>query len=363
MRTPKLAPTRACVAAVLLIACGGTPSQEAARPPIATHAGTSTSAPNAPSASAPAPIDSAEPTAPPAPTLGSSTAFSATRIFEQEVAFLITGEQGRLAVLAKEGAATVPHRFEAGAWKRLDLPEPHRNITDPRKLGIYFGRDNRPRLMGYRLENNAPKMVYLRHRDGKWQDQRSEIGALASESAVLFGVLGEADPEVVCSDGHTCLIKSRKGWKEIPSTLPTTAVVRAFGLKGYAVTAEGVFRADEKGFTKLGPPAAWKGPATGFWVGPDETIAVAVPSENTIYVLDAGGNAWRAETSPVTSPFDVAGPAASRWIAGGGGLVHREGDAYRRVGDPSWSLDRIIVVGNEVFAGGRAGVVVAKPAN
>jgi len=335
----------------LLTACGAQPSNS--REPLLI---VETSA--APPASA---IAAPTPSTAPKAELPVSERFSAKIVLEKEIAFLITGEKGRLAVLAKEGAATVPHRFEQDKWQALELPEPLR-AADPAKLGIYFGRDNRPRLMGFHGQADAARMVYLRFKDGSWQDQRSELGGLASDSAALFGVLGEADPEVVCKVGMaTCLLKSRKGWKDVKSSLPPTAVVRAFLGKGYALTSEGVFRADDAGFTRVGPPPPWKTPATGFWVGEDDTVAVVEAAADRIYTLANASGAWVAETSPIAGPRDITGPTAERFVAGDGGLALLSAQGPKRVGSAGLSFSRVIQVGAKLVAGGRSGVLLVTP--
>jgi hypothetical protein len=276
-----------------------------------------------------------------------------TRLFEQPVRFLITGEDGRLAVLAIEEGKIVPHRFESGKWSRLELPEAHRAVADD-EIGIYFGRDNRPRLMGYRAA--AKKMVYLRHRDGKWQEQRSEIGALAAEDAHLFGVLGEADPEVVCRVGTLCLIKSRKGWQEVKPEIPASAVVRAFHGRGYALSEKALMVAGAKGFEQVGPAGPWTTRPTGFWIAPDGGCVVVEPERSLVHELDAGATAWRTERSPIVGPRDVVGPASARTIVGDGGIARGASGKYTRVGDRGLRESRAIQVGDQVVVGGASGV-------
>lgn len=288
-----------------------------------------------------------------------SKRFTAKRIFEKPIEFLITGEKGRLAVLTRDGSATLPHRFEAGKWEALPLPAAH-SAAEASTLGIYFGRDNRPRLMGFSGSAESARMVYLRYKDGAWQDQRSELGGVAADTAALFGVLGEADPEVVCKVGMTtCLLKSRKGWKDAKSSLTPAAVIRAFEGKGYALTSDGVYRADDAGFTRVGPAAPWKTPATGFWVGSGEKVAVVEPQTNSLHVFN--GDVWQSERAPIDGPRDIAGPAGDRWVAGKAGLTYIGAEGPTRVGDEALDLSRVILVAGAAYAGGRSGVLVASP--
>ncbi len=302
--------------------------------------------------------------------LAASDVFITKRVFETPVDFFIAGEKGRMAILATEDGAVVPYRFEREKWERLALPEKHRAAEDDASLGIYFGRDNRPRLMGFR-DLKKPKMVYLRFKDGAWQDQRSELGALAGEGAALFGVLGEADPEVVCRLDSICLLKSRKGWQEVERSITPSAVVRAFGGAGYALTNDGLFRAGPKTFDRVGPAATWTTRATGFWVGqgsPAGDLAIVVePEKNLLHVLAEPGGAWRTESSPITRPIDVVGPLGAALVVGDGGIAHRQplagearalGGQWQRIGEASWSFHRAIEVSPSGFViAGRSGVV------
>ncbi len=338
--------------AVASVACGG------AEPPRVTPDG------RPPAVFALAEVGPGAPAAPPAAVvppaasdLRASQRFAAQRTLEARVHFLVAGERGRLAVLADEGGVVVPHRFEDGAWQRLTIPPRWQVTTGQSSLGVYFGRDNRPRLMGHRTDGGGPRLVYLRHRDGAWQDQRSEVGALATDDAILHGVLGEEDPEVVCKVGNICLLKSRRGWTEVKNTVPPTAVVRIFAGVAYALTGEGVLVARGAAFERLGPAAPWTSEATGFAVAADGTITVVEPGADAVHTLPGGTAGWRTEPSPVKGPRDVAGAAGDRWIAGEGGLAHEEDGAFARVGDGSWSFVRVLLAGSGVVAGGASGVV------
>ncbi len=308
-----------------------------------------------------APVSATAPPAQPAPAetrpeLVASTRSSAKLLWDKPIYFLIDGEDGRLGALVEEEGVATPYRFEAGKWQQLGLPAKHREAAKALSLGLYFGRDNRPRLMGYHRSDD--RMVYLRYRDGAWHDQRSEIGALAGDRAVLFGVLGEDDPEVVCKVGGICLLKSRKGWKELPASIPVTAVVRAFSGRGYALTAEGVLRAGDKRFERVGPEAPWKTPASGFWVGPEETMLVVEPANDLIHAYD--GKTWSSAPSPIEQPEDIVQSEHGRIVVGKGGIAQLDGAQAARVGEPSWSFSRVLLQDGRVVAGGASGVAVVE---
>lgn len=354
MRLPYDARSVTAAIFVLLSGCASDPGRGTAAPDPrhAPVTAASSAAPASLPATSSAPSGHA-PSGGVAPEELPSSDVKLTRIFEQPVRFLITGEDGRLAVLALEEGKIVPHRFEAGRWSRLDLPEAHRAGPED-TLGIYFGRDNRPRLMGYRA--GAKKMVYLRFRDGKWQEQRSEIGALAADDAHLFGVLGEADPEVVCRVDKLCLIKSRKGWQEVKPDVPVDAVVRAFHGRGYALTEKALLVAGAKGFEPVGPSGPWSTRPTGFWIAPDGACVVVEPDRALVHELAPGAAAWRTERSPIAGPRDVVGPASARTLVGDGGVARGAGGKYARVGERGLRFDRAIEAGDHVLVGGQSGV-------
>ncbi|MFO0556027.1 MAG: hypothetical protein U0271_47050 [Polyangiaceae bacterium] len=341
------------------LSCSGAAnsSDSTIRNDTSTSSSTSSSASSAQS-SAPAPSATSAPSATvaaEAPSLPADERYRVTPIFDKPVTFFITGEGGRLAALTSEQGVVVPYRFESGAWQRLELAF-KQSTDEPLVAGIYFGRDNRPRLMGFVRSSGKNRMVYLRFKDGKWQDQRKELGSLASESSTLYGVLGEADPEVVCKLDSTCLLKSRKGWKEIPASIPVDAVVRAFSGRGYALTRDGLFRADDKGFVRVGGAAPWTTPATGFWVSDNGAAVVVEPEKNRIHELAANANEWKTTESPTKGPRDVVGPETDRWLVGQDGVVRYESGRASRVGPIGWDLSRAIRVDKALFVAGAAGV-------
>ncbi len=349
--------------ALSILSCVLTACASAEHPAPTQAPGDASAAPSAADATAAhaEPTASATATAPSAPTqaLPASDAFTVKLVFESRADFFITGEKGRMALLANEDGAVVPYKFEGGTWERTPLPEKQRAAAEDSSLGIWFGRDNRPRLMGFR-DLKSPKMVYLRFKDGSWQDQRSELGSLAGEGAALFGVLGEADPEVVCRLDSICLLKSRKGWQEVERSITPEAVVRAFHGAGYALTNDGLFRAGKKTFERVGDAAPWTTKATGFWIGegpPMGALAiVAEPEKNLLHILDRADAAWRSEPSPIDRPADVIGPDGFALVVGSGGIAARKNGEWKRVGEPSWSFDRAIWTPTGFVVAGPSGV-------
>jgi len=277
------------------------------------------------------------------------------RVFDKPVVFIAPGREGRLGVIANEAGQAVPWRFERGSWKRLPLPKAHAAPASKLEAGIYFGRDDRPRLMGYVRGDDGVRMVYLRFKGGQWRPEPKEIGRLGKAPArELFGVLGWDDPEVVCKTSDVCLIKSRKGWQEVEPTIPASARVRAFGGKGYAVTGDGFYRADKAGFVRVGPPARWTTAPAGFRVDAQGEVTVTEPAKGRVHVLDAKGDSWGWMDSPVAGPKDVAGPTNEPIVVGAGGMARREGGKWHRVGEVGWKLRFVLVDGDP-----ESGVIVA----
>lgn len=323
---------------------------------VAPPGSVSASASAAPSTSA-----SVEPPKPADPPLPVSSTHTLERVFEGPADFFITGEKGRLAVISREDGQAVPHRFQNGKWDKIALPKPIPAAS--LHAGIYFGRDNLPRLMGWR-DDGAVALVYLHFTGGKWEDAKKEIGGMAKQPATpLFGVLGEADPEAVCriadpadtshKIGDTCLMKRRSGWKQKDSGLPADAIVRAFEGTGYALHAGGLFKEGEKAFAVLGPSQVpWKTPR-GFWIGPDGEAIVA--ADAALYVLAKGATEWKVDALP-SEARDVVGPIDAPTVVVATGVLVRAARGFERVGEEPRDLDRVIVADGATWVAGESGV-------
>ena len=294
------------------------------------------------------------------PVLAASEYHAAERLLDARVVFVARGEEGRLAVLADEAGIVAPWRFEKGTWDKLPLPDAHASKVGTSALGMYFGRDNRPRMMGYRVTAEGPRMVYLRHRDGAWQDQRREVGSLASDTSVLFGELGEADPEIVCREGGASIIKGRFGWNVLKSAPPKEAVIRGFAGRGYALQTDGLYVGESKSFVRIGGAAPWKTAVTGFWVGADGAVAVVEPAADALHVFEPKTGVWTTEPSPVRGPRDVAGPVGNRYVVGDEGIAHLGAKGARRIGEAAISLARVLLIEDHVVAAGPAGVFMIR---
>jgi hypothetical protein len=264
-----------------------------------------------------------------------------------------------MAVLADE-----PWWFEQGAWQKIPLPPQYR---PPRRsepaLEIYFGRDDRPRLMGYWSErpgDGDPQRasttpVYLRYKTAGWHAEWSEIGRLgARRPGALYGVLGHDDPELVCKQDEQCIIKRLTGWTTVPAP-PGVATVRLCNQQAWAAFPGALARVQANRLDWVSQQTPWRN-ASGVWGSADGTAWVSVEQTNRLYRFD--GQSWQQLPSPVTGPRDLwASDARSVWLVGEGGAAHYDGVRWRRVRGLSDPLRRIAgKTATDVWLGGSSGL-------
>ncbi len=86
------------------------------------------------------------------------------------------------------------------------------------ELNLYMGRDDWPRVIT--VSGGATKTPkYFRYRPGNgWESPTDEQGALApsGRASGYYGVLGHADPELLCVPGALCYEKRTSGWTKRP---------------------------------------------------------------------------------------------------------------------------------------------------
>src|SRR6478735_4679736 len=213
-----------------------------------------------------APVASASPPAAPsaAPPSAPSTVLpvklSLAQVLSVPISAIALGEGTRIAVLAD-----TPYVGDKRGLRPVPLPamlQPKAGEVD--ELGIYFGRDNEPRIMGTRRGTQGERAVYLRHLASGWRDGREEIGQLGGAvPGGLWGVLGAADPELVCRAGASCIIKRSSGWTTAPAgSLKRTVTLQDGQLWG--LDASGISGIDAHGWTLVIAAPAWSEPRA-FW--------------------------------------------------------------------------------------------------
>jgi hypothetical protein len=267
-----------------------------------------------------------------------------TRIMQQRVTSIGVGESGRAAVYAP-GQAML---FDGNAARALALPE----LPADSSVRIFFGRDNQPRLMGFRASaNGGVRSVYFRYRHGRFQPEPSELGPLGSPEGALYGVLGFEDPEVVCRPGVTCLVKRITGWGRAPAHAEAVPIVLSNG-EVFALHDDRVERLKKDAWIPLEPARRFQMPVDA-WQEPNGALFIA---EGDALVRLAGG-VWTTIWAPLGAVSALLGRSANDlFVAGAIGAAHYDGTTFRCIRDVPGPLTAIARVGTDVWIAGDTGV-------
>jgi hypothetical protein len=269
------------------------------------------------------------------------------RELEAEVRFLALEKPPHAAALGAEEVWI----HDARGWRKERLP-PSARAAAGSDLALFYGRDDRVRIIGSRLEGGAPRGVYQRLLPTGFRVERSEIGRFAGLTGPLVSVLGTADPEIVCQPDDACLVKRRSGWTTIGSPADLTRVTLGEGV-GWAVAGRQLLR--------LG--AGWEPAGTlGTWARADALFA----TRDRAWVVETGaacvhafdGATWTAAPSPIAGPRALWGARADAlWLAGEGGLAFFDGSSWRRVNEAPAPLAAVLGRGEaDVWVGGAKGL-------
>lgn len=300
-------------------------------------------------ATAPRPPEAPTPVAPPgdagAPAeVGPPEArlLSFQRVLDAPAHSVAFGEKSHVAALGAEAW------IDRGAGF-VRLPGPPKPTEHVR---IYFGRDNQPRLMGFERTPSGEASVYYRFRKGGWERGTSEIGRLGGAEGALYGVLGFADPEVVCKPGEACIIKRLTGWTTLPP-LPGLPEVTLSGAQAWAFEKGELWSLEKNGWQPVGgaPP---RSDIRAVWG--TSTAEVWVVDGQVIHHLSRG--TWSSEPSPIAEPPSIwAASPSDVWLAGKGGAARHDGKTWTRAaGAPR---DVRVVTGRgaaDVWLAGASGV-------
>jgi hypothetical protein len=247
-----------------------------------------------------------------------------------------------------------PYVGDARGLRPLALPATLRGKPgDIDQAGIFFGRDNEPRVMGTRRSGNAELPIYWRHLPNGWRDGREEIGQLGGPAhSGLWGVLGSADPELVCRVDAQCIIKRTSGWTSAPAGSAARIVTLQGGVL-WGLDPSGIAGIDAHGWALAipAPSPAWPTPRA-FWATQGEAW---VSAEEKLFHYSGG--AWRVVPSPVGEAWSFWGTGpGSIWVVGSRGAAHFDGREFRVL---SLSGPLRVVRGRsdaEVWLGGDAGL-------
>ncbi len=342
-------------AVALLAACASQPALETPRgaepaPPTPSTAlpgeASATTARPLPSPPSAASSGATERPPPPPPVAKPVHVLDFTRVLAGPVKSLAVGIEGRAAALKDE-----PWLFDGKTWQELPIPaalRPPEGASD--EVQIWFGRDNRPRLMGTRASATSTGFVYLRYKHG-WVEAHREIGSLANKPhRALFGILGHDDPEVVCKQDDICIIKRLTGWTIIPSGPGTPTVVIA-QKSAWALHDDHIAEVGDKSWRRL--PALPFGAPRGLWA--DVSKHLYVSAGDALHHFN--GETWKRHDAPVKTPRAVWGRSPTDvWVVGDDGAGHFDGTAWRKVAGVDGPLAFVIGTEDAVWLAGAAGV-------
>jgi hypothetical protein len=362
-RAVRVFAVRSCYVFALSLSCAtpkeppATPGIEADRaatavdPQSDAQAAVEPSVPVSASAS-PSQAAAAKPADTPSKTCGdSASAFGFTRVSTDVVTSLSTGKAGHVALLSNLRAKV----YDGKTFRTI---EPDLTAAPGLNVSIFFGRDNRPRLMGYADDGRGGlEQRYLRERGGRWQKAADELGALGTAKG-LYGVLGHDDPEVVCSPKRSCIVKRVTGWVSVPAHDAPLPIVLSGGT-AWALARDRVLRLGETGWLELEPPRAFEQPSALLGAAPSASAT------RELWVLERGGAAlarrhdgvWSVSPAPVRNAKAIAGRSERDfWIVGDGGVVHFDGSSFRCASDAPGPLASVALADGAVWVGGGAGL-------
>jgi hypothetical protein len=341
---------RGLVAALGCFACASPPSVPPApltpAPPHTANTPPADVSPVAiPNASAP---DSARPSP-------AKLALEFERVSDLRVSSAAAGKPPKVAFLTASSVLV----FDAKGSRTFAAPETE---SDAGSIELFFGRDDAPRLMGYRraAENEKAEPFYRRFKAGRFQPEPSELGPLAAPEGALYGVLGHADPEVVCRPGSFCLVKRTTGWSRAPAHAAPVRILLAGGT-AWALHRDRVERLGDGVWSPLEPARAWRTP-----------VSLFVDQEGAPWVVEAGpnlivrrkGTEWQATRSPLSGARAIWGTNSNDvWLVGDGGAAHFDGAAWSRVPGAEGSLSFIVASPPDLWLAGESGVFHGAPPN
>jgi hypothetical protein len=262
------------------------------------------------------------PPSPPPPAVADPPVLevSTTQELTLAVSSIALGEGSRIAILSDP-----PQVGDAHGVHRVPLPNAFRaKPGENDDLRIFFGRDNEPRVMGTRRSSAGEASIYWRHTSSGWHDGREEIGQLGSTTrGGLWGVLGSADPELMCRASSVCIIKRSSGWTIAPAgPAPRVVTLQAGFLWG--LDANGIASIDAHGWSVVLPAPAWSEPRAFWAVSGEAWVATA----RAFYHYHA--RVWSEERAPISEPTAFWGARPdSIWMAGKGGAAHFDGQSWR----------------------------------
>ena len=270
------------------------------------------------------------------------------RALDVPIRSIAAGKQ-RVAALGERGQAFL---FDGAGWQPIPIPD--RLWRRAGVLSVYLGRDDRPRVMGYRETDQGQYPVYLRYKDG-WRTQYDEIARLGGERpGRLYGELGWDDPEVVCRDDEPCIAKRVTGWTAIEN--PGYSRMRLAGGQVWAWGAWGTAHLAGTTWVSL-PPGLPASAILDVWGPvPEEAWALLGAGKERLWRYSSGR--WTPTYPPLDTPRALWGPEDDTvWLVGEDGIARFKQGSWQRVRGVQAALDCIIGRSSgEVWVGGTTGL-------
>lgn len=320
-----------------LAACTGPAAPPPPVPPPPPPAPVSAPAPPPPSASA-----TVSPAPPPIPTF----TVSLRREVEAPVTALALDAPPHAAALGQDAAWI----HDARGWRAEKLP-PDLVKDPPARLDIFYGRDDKVRVVGTREGPKGPRMIYYRYKPGGFIPGAREAGNLGSGDGALVTILGTKDPEIVCRPAAICVIKRRSGWTMIPAPADITRVTLGDEV-GWGVGDKTLYKLGPR-FAEVGPKGSFER-ADGLFAVRDRAFVIETDAAK-IHVFDR--KEWQIMSSPIPRPRALWGASASALWLVGDGLAFFDGSGWKV--DPAARGPFTAVLGrsaDDVWVGGRGGV-------
>ncbi len=274
------------------------------------------------------------------------------RLLETPITSFALGNGPRIAALGAE-----PWIFDGTKWREVPVPGHLRNWdASHAQVRIFYGRDNQPRLMGWTEASGSSELggVYLRHKATGWQREPAELGRLGNSRGALYGILGEADPEVVCRPEEICLIKRVSGWAQTAADAEP-AWIQMAGNQVFKVTDSQV---------SLLVRDAWE--TVNDELPPGKVANVWGDGEQTLYLVAGGvlskreGSKWASIATPLEASHSLAAQNESEiWVGGAIGLCRfgpNKGVSWQCAQEKLGTVVQVEVTAEAVFAAGDQGL-------
>jgi hypothetical protein len=193
-------------------------------------------------------------------------------------------------------------------------------------VGVFFGRDYRVRVAGTAHTPQGDEVRYYRSLPGGLKSALDELGPLGRRGGPgLVALLGTADPEIVCRQGESCLIKRISGWSKASAPAGLTRVGLSLG-SGWAIAGKTFFNLG-KDWEPIAAPGPWQTADDAFVRGADACVV----EHDTSRLHHFDGQAWHSSPSPVAGPRSVWGSTQSLWIGGDGGAAVFSNGAFQKL--------------------------------